>query len=159
MKSVNKVLVYCLVFLGLAVVFTGIANATTLNFIVPSGGTVDRSLDLTSEDRVLIQFAVVGGASNTVQFSMVFPNGTTRDFGESGDFSYSFVSDAQGECTLHFTNNDLTAERTLTLNYSIDHYVLGMSQNLFMTIFIALVCVVLVASFVLLSKRSYLVAS
>jgi hypothetical protein len=159
MKSFNKVLAYGLVFLGLAVVFIGIANATTMNFIVPSGGTVGRSFELASEDRVLIQFAVVGGTSNTLQFSMVFPNGTTEDFGESGDFSYSFVSDAQGECTLHFTNNDSTAERTLTLNYSIDHYVFGMSQNLFMTIFITLVCVVLVASFVLLSKHSYLSAS
>jgi hypothetical protein len=154
MKSFNKVLVYCLVFLGLGVVFTGIANATTLNLTVPPGGNLDRSLDLASDDRVLIQFAVVGGTSNTLQFSIVFPNGTTRDFGESGDFSYSFVSDAQGQCTLHFRNNDLTAEKTLTLNYSIDHYVFGMSQNLFMTLFIALVCVVLVAGFVLLSKRS-----
>ncbi len=41
----------------------------------------------------------------------------------------------------------------MTLDYEIDHYIFGIPQMLFMTIIIAVVCVVGVAVFIMLSKK------
>lgn len=144
-----------LVVSALIVVFIGLCQATTTQFNVKGGGELSHPINLVAEDRVLIQFKVVGvvGTVNAVGFAMIFPNATVRDFGESGDFSYSFVCDAEGEYQLNFTNNDQTESKLVTLNYEINHYVFGMPQMLFMVILIAVVSVVGVAVFIGLSKK------
>jgi hypothetical protein len=81
-----------------------------------------------------------------------FPNGTVKEFGKSGDFSYSFVCDSEGEYGLNFTNNE-EGETLVTLNYEVDHYIFGMPQMLFMVIVIAFVSVIGVAVFIGLSKK------
>ena len=76
-----------------------------------------------------------------------------RDFAGSGDFSYSFICDVEGEYMLHFVNTDQTEEVRVTLDYEIDHYIFGMPQMLFMVILIAVVSMVGVAVFVGLSRK------
>jgi hypothetical protein len=146
------------VFAFFVMVLIGFCWATTAQFTVEAGGELSHPINLVAEDRVLMQFKVVGGvvgAANVVGFSMVFPNGTVKDFGESGDFSYSFVSDAEGEYQLNFMNSDEIDAKLVTLNYEIDHYILGMPQMLFMVILIAVVSLVGVAVFIGLSKKPY----
>ena len=148
--------VYILIILALTVAFTGFANATTTNFTLKGGGELTHPINLIVDDRVLIQYNVISAIAdtpNTVQFSINFPNGTVKDFGEKADFSYSFVCDAGGEYTLNFTNNDQTENKLVTLNYEIEHYIFGMPQMFFMVIVIAVVSVVGVAVFIGLSKK------
>jgi hypothetical protein len=156
MKYLRRSPVYILIILALTVAFTGLGHATTTNFTLKGGGELTHPINLIANDRVLIQCKVISAladTSNTVQFSINFPNGTVKDFGEKGDFSYSFVCDAGGEYMLNFTNNDQTENKLVTLNYEIDHYIFGMPQMLFMVILIAVVSVIGVAVFIGLSKK------
>ena len=156
MKYLRRSPVYILIILALTVAFTGLGHATTTQFTLKAGGEVTHPINLIADDRVLIQCKVISAladTSNTVQFSINFPNGTVKAFGEKGDFSYSFVCDAGGEYTLNFTNNDQTENKLVTLNYEIEHYIFGMPQMLFMVIVIAVVSVIGVAVFIGLSKK------
>jgi hypothetical protein len=153
MANLKRLPVYILVSLALIAALTGLGQATTATFTVKSGDEITHPINLIAEDRVLIQYNAVGGTVNTIHFSINFPNGTVKDFGESGKLSYSFVCDAEGEYTLNFTNTDQAEDMLVTLNYAIDHYIFGMPQMLFMTILIAVVSVVGVAVFIGLSKK------
>jgi len=154
MASLRKSHASFLIILALLLVLTGLAQATTTNLTVQRGKELTYPIDLDVEDRVLIQFTVVGGeTSNTLHFSLTFPNATVRDFGEIGHFSYSFICDAEGEYMLHFANNDLTENKLVTLNYEVDHYILGIPQMLFLTIIIVVACIGGVAAFVLMSRK------
>ena len=156
MKYLRRSPVYILIILALTVACTGLGHATTTNFTLKGGGELTHPINLIANDRVLIQYKVISAladTSNTVQFSINFPNGTIKNFGEKGDFSYSFVCDAGGEYTLNFTNNDQTENKLVTLNYEIEHYIFGMPQMLFMVIVIAVVSVIGVAVFIGLSKK------
>ncbi len=155
MPPLKKPLASFLVILALLAVFPMLAQATTTNLTVQRGGETTYPLNLADEDRVLIQFKVVGESSdlNTLNFSLVYPNGTVRDFGETGDFGTAFICHAPGDYTLCFLNGDLTGKRLVTLDCEVDHYILGIPQMLFMTILIAVICVVGVAVFVMLSRK------
>jgi hypothetical protein len=156
MKYLRRSPVYILIILALTVACTGLGHATTTNFTLKGGGELTHPINLIANDRVLIQYKVISAladTSNTVQFSINFPNGTVKNFGEKGDFSYSFVCDAGGEYTLNFTNYDHKENKLVTLNYEIDHYIFGMPQMLFMVILIAVVSVIGVAVFIGLSKK------
>ena len=158
MTNLRRSSVYTFIILALLAVSIGGVQAMTTNFTVKGGEEVTYPINLAVEDRVLIQvsavvFSAVGEASNTVHFSIVFPNGTARDFGEVGQASFSFVCDVEGEYTLHFVNNDQTAEKSVNLNCEIDHYIFGIPQMLFMAIIIVLACVGGVAVFVMLGRK------
>ncbi|MEM2104356.1 MAG: emp24/gp25L/p24 family protein [Candidatus Bathyarchaeia archaeon] len=142
-------------FLSLAAVFgfaVEDALATAASFTVNGGGEVTKFMDLTVEDRVFIRFNVVGLPDNTVDFSIVYPNGTLRDFGLVGDFSFSFVCDVEGRYVLQFSNVYSSGEKFVSLDYEIEHYVFGLPEMLFLTVVIVVVCVAAVAAFVLMGK-------
>jgi hypothetical protein len=158
MANLRRSSVYTLIIIALLAVSIGLGQAMTVNFTVKGGEEVTHPISLAAEDRVLIQFSAVassavGEASNTVRFSIVFPNGTVRDFGEVGQASFSFVCDVEGEYTLHFVNNDAAVDKSVTLNYEIDHYIFGIPQMLFMALIIVLACVGGVAAFVILGRK------
>ena len=152
MANLRRSPVYVLIILALLVVLMGLGQATITSFIVKGGEEVTHPIKLIVEDRVLIQFKVVGETSNTLHFSMSFPNATVRDFGESGDFSYSFICDVEGEYVLHFVNTDQKENIHVTLDYEVQHYIFGIPQMLFLTIIIVLACLVGVAAFVLMGR-------
>ena len=159
MTNLRRSSVYVLIILALLAVLTGLGQAIPASLTVKGGEEVTYPINLVAEDRVLIQFSAVtfstvGEASNTVHFSLVFPNETERDFGEVGQTSYSFVCDVEGEYILHFVNNDAAVDKLVTLNYEIDHYVFGMPQMLFMALIIVLACVGGVFAFVILGRQS-----
>jgi len=154
MSSLRKSLACFLIILAVLIVFAGLAEATTTYFTVQSGKETTHQIKLFEEDRVLIKFTVVGQTAHILRFYLVFPNATERDFGEVGDFSYNFICKAEGEYTLRFANNDSTENKLVTLDYEVDHYILGMPQMLFLTLVIVLVCLIMVATYVLLGKTS-----
>ena len=153
MINLRRLPSFILIIIALLGVLMGLGQAMTTSLTVKGGEEVTHPISLAAEDRVLIQFSAVGEASNTVHFSIVFPNETVRDFGEIGQTSFSFVCDVEGEYTLHFANNDQTAEKRVTLNYEIDHYIFGIPQMLFMVILIVVVSMAGVAVFIGLSRK------
>ncbi|MGQ9507429.1 MAG: hypothetical protein ACUVTB_06190 [Candidatus Bathycorpusculaceae bacterium] len=126
------------------------AKATSTNFTVNANEEVTKTLRLKIEDHVLIHFTVVGG-ENAIHFVLAYPNGTEKDFGNRGYFHYTFICDAEGDYILRFSNQDST-DKLLTLDYEIEHYIFGIPQMLFLTIIIAVILVIAVASFIFLSK-------
>ena len=129
----------------------GLSGAATVSMTVPAGEEVNRKIDLAVDDRVRIQFTVVGTKNNFMSFSLVYPNATEISFGEIGVLRHSFVCDAKGEYTMYFVNNDTTESKLVTLNYEIEHYLFGMPQTLFLVLIIAVLCIAMAAAYVLLS--------
>ncbi len=127
-------------------------KATAVTFTVKSGEEETKTLSLAVEDRVLIRFTVVGAPENSLHFYMVYPNGTVRNFGKQGDFSFNFVCDLEGGYVLHFSNVDSSTDKFVTLNYEIQHYIFGIPQMLFLAIIVVVVSMMAVAAFILMGK-------
>jgi hypothetical protein len=127
--------------------------ATTVSVTIPAGEEVTRKIDLAVEDRVRIQFTVVGTENSLIAFSIVYPNATEVSFGEIGVFSHGFVCDVEGEYAMHFVNKDTTENKLVTLGYDIEHYLFGLPQMLVLALVIAVICVTMVATYVLMSPR------
>jgi hypothetical protein len=151
MVNLRRFSVYILIILTLFVIPIELGQAATASLTVKSGEEVTWPINLVLEDRVLIQFKAIGG-TNTLRFSVSFPNATVRDFGESGDYSYNFICDLEGEYVLHFLNNDQTGEKFVTLSYEVRHYIFGIPQMLFMVFIIVVICAGGVAAFVMLGR-------
>jgi len=128
------------------------AEATATNFTVHGGEEITKQISLTVDDHVLIRFSVVGAPDNTLNFSIVYPNGTVQNFGLIGDFHHSFICDSDGTCILHFSNMHSIEEKFVALDYEVEHYILGIPQMLFLTVIIAILCVAAVAVFILMGK-------
>ena len=124
-----------------------------VSLTVKAGEEATHPINLIVEDHVLIQYRFVRGNVSAMQFSISFPNGTLRDFETSGDFSYSFICDVEGEYLLHFLNTNQEEDLQVYLNYEIQHYIFGIPQMLFMISLIAIISVVGVAIFIGLSQR------
>jgi len=141
----------------LVVIVVGIlvhfAVATTVQFTVPSGEEVPRTLNLAVDDHVLVSFTVVGQTESTLDFWITDPNGNvTAAFSRQGDVHYSFVCVESGDYVLHFSNVYSSQNKFVALDYEIQHYILGIPQMLFLTVIIAVVCVAMVAVFILMGK-------
>ena len=131
-----------------------VVNASTMSITVPAGEEVNRKINLDVDDRVGIQFTVVGTENNFISFFLVCPNATEIEFGEVGVFRYSFMCDAKGEYVMNFVNNEMNESKLVTLNYDIEHYMFGMPQLFFLALVIAVICLALIASTALLGGKS-----
>jgi len=129
-----------------------VVEATTMNFTVQGDEEVTRSISLEVDDRVLIKFTVVGQTTSTLNFYMSYPNGTVKDFGKVGSVNYPFVCEVSGKYVLHFSNVDSSGDKLVTLDYEIQHYILGIPQMLFLAIVIVLICLAAVAAFIFMGK-------
>jgi hypothetical protein len=154
MTNLRRSLVTIFVALALLSALIVSCQAVMTSLTVKSGEEFVCPLNLVLDDRVLIQYTTVGGKNNGLQFSMKIPNGTVRDFGTSGDFTYTFVCGTKGEYLLTFVNLD-ELDVLLTLEYEIDHYIFGMPQMLFMVVLIVVISLAGVAAFIGLSRKPY----
>jgi hypothetical protein len=149
----QKFLIYFFIELVSIMFFVAPLWATTLSITVPAGEQVNQIIDLKVDDHVRIQFNVLGEDNSYISFSLVYPNSTEVNFSDVGVFSYNFISDTKGECKLFFVNNDLAENKLVTLNYEVESYLFGMPQTQFLLIFIAVICVMMIAFYSLLSPH------
>jgi hypothetical protein len=133
-------------------IFVRAVEGTSIYFTVHGGSEETTVLDLIAGDHVLIQFSVIGTSENYLHFYITYPNGTEKDFGNVSSFNYNFICDAEGEYTLHFSNTGSAEDKLVTLDYEVDHYILGMPQMLFLTLIIVFICVAAVAVFIFMGK-------
>ena len=149
----QKFSIYILIGLVSITFFVAPLWATTLSITVPAGEQVDQIMDLKVDDHVNIQFNVLGADNSYISFSLVYPNSTEINFGEVGSFSYNFIGDTKGEYKMCFVNNDLAENKLVTLNYEVESYMFGLPQTQFLLVFIAVICVMMVAFYSLLSPH------
>lgn len=148
----GKSCVVLFVALVLLVGFSGFAQATTLSLTVKPGEDSTYRANLLADDHVLMKFTVVGNTNSLIAFSLTSPNGTVKEFGDVGILSYSFVCKNEGDYTLHFVNNDQSENKLVTLDLEVEHYLLGMPQMLFLALVVVVVCVAMVAAYILMSR-------
>jgi hypothetical protein len=143
-------------FLILISLVTYSAKAETENITVPPESEFTRTLDLQNDDRVAIGFTVVGQSVDALNFYITDPHGDTIiEYETVGQKSFSLHATTPGVYILHFDNSLWQEEKMVTLNYDIQHYILGLPQTLFYVLVIAVISVIGIVFFVLLGKTSY----
>jgi len=132
------------------------ADAKTENLSVPPETDLTKSLHLSENDRVSIGFSVIGETSNQIDFYITNPDeDRAYQYDNTGHESFSFLTTKAGTYTLHFDNTQSTETKIITLNYDVEHYILGMPQEMFLVMVIAVICVLAIAVFILAGKPKY----
>ncbi|MEJ2280680.1 MAG: hypothetical protein P8X97_01980 [Candidatus Bathyarchaeota archaeon] len=135
----KKVGIISLCGLLLIIFLINLSNASLSSLTVPAGDEINQKINLDVNDRVVIEFKILGTKNNFVSFSLFYPNATEINFGEIGELNYNFMCDAKGEYQLNFVNNDLNESKLVTLNLDVEHYILGMPQMLFLAVVIVVI--------------------
>jgi hypothetical protein len=151
MKPKNRHLLH-LVVLSVLVIMVGIAQAKTESISVEPGKELTRTINLASGDRTLISFTVLGPAPSSLNFYIILPDGTTSDYGETSQFKTDFFTSVEGECQLTFDNSNSSDPKLVTLNYEVEHYILGIPQMIFLLIAIAILLLFVVAGYIIMGK-------
>ena len=127
---------------------TSPAQAYSGNFIVEAGRSVPKALDLNEGDRVSGRFVVVSHES-IINFSILDANqNPILSYKNVGSKSFQFTVLESGVYTLQFENLFSEEAKQVTLNYDVQHYILGFPQEyvlLFVVVGLALVAVVVFA--------------
>ena len=153
MRRLRNSLLVLLVFAVLIGLVTGAAKTTTENFTVPPRSEVTRLLSLQKNDRVVVSFSVIGESSHELNFYLTDPNGKTiLRYDRVGQTSFSFFTELAGTYVLHFDNSLSSEGKMVTLNYDVEHFILGMPQTLFLVLVIVGVLVLMIAAFVMMGK-------
>jgi len=153
MRRLQNSLLVLTVFAVLIGLVTGVAKATTENFTVPPRSEVTRQLKLQQNDRVAVSFSIVGESSHQLNFYLTDPNGKTiLRHDRVGQTSFSFLAALTGTYVLHFDNSLSSESKMVTLNYDMEHYIMGMPQTLFLVIVIVGFLVLMIAAFVMMGR-------
>ena len=150
MKHLIRVLIalsilYCLL--------TCPAQAYSGNFIVEAGGSVPKTLDLNEEDRVSGRFVVVSHES-IINFSILDANqNPILSYKNVGSKSFQFTVLESGVYTLQFENLFSEEAKQVTLNYDVQHYILGFPQEYVLLFVVVGLALVAVAVFAILSPK------
>ena len=137
-------------------IFTNDVVAETENFKVPAFAETTKSLSLQADDQISMGYTIIGEPSSEFDFRITAPSGETiLQFSGIGQRNFSFAATATGTYIMHFDNSLSSEEEVVTLNYSIQHYIMGIPQNMFLVIVIAVILVLAVAIFAFLGKPTY----
>jgi hypothetical protein len=151
MKTRKKLLL-TLVTTGLIAFLVSSAYAATESITVEAGKEVSRTINLAAGDRTSITFTVTGPIPSTLHFYVVLPNGTTVNYGEANQLTTNFFTDVKGECQLNFDNSNTSDSQLVTLNYDVEHFILGIPQLVFLLVAIAALLLVVVAGYIIMGK-------
>lgn len=141
-----------LLILCLVICSFGIVHATTQSINVEAGKEFVVNINVESGDRVQFTFITTGKSYSNLTFSITFPNATVMDLGQIDQYSSSFTSDAKGTCELHFNNINSSETELVSLNYEVQHYILGIPQMIFVLAAIAILLMVVVAGYIIMGK-------
>jgi hypothetical protein len=146
---------YCLLLvLCLVTGVIGFVHAATESFNVEAGKDFVSKIAVSSGDRVQLSFVTTGLPSSNLCFSIVLPNSTVINIGEVGQYSNSFTSNVGGTYELRFDNSNSSDPVLVTLNYQVDHYILGMPEMIFVLAAIAVLLMAIVTGYIIMGKCS-----
>jgi len=133
----------------------GIAIADNANFVVQPQKEHVVTLNLQETDSVSGSFSVVSDDENGINFYITDPqNKNILHYNNVKQKSFSFTAQATGNYQLHFDNSfSSDYSKTVALDYNITRYIMGVPQEQFLFIIIAIFAVIgLVAYLVLMPK-------
>ena len=145
----KKKLCFFVLVLCFSIALVGTVNATTESLNIEGGKDFVCKIDLASQDKVQLTFVTVGQSSS---FSIVLPNSTVLNFGQIDQYSTSFTSNCAGTCELHFDNTNSSETALVSLNYGVEHYILGMPEMIFLLVAIVVLLMVIVTGYVVMGK-------
>ena len=150
--------IFC-AFLISVMIISSVANnaiAETENFKVPAFAETTKILSLKEDDRVSMGYTIIWESSSEFDFRITDPlRKTILQFNGIGQRNFSFAATTTGTYILHFNNSLSHEDKMVTLNYSIQHYIMGIPQNMLLVIVIAVILVLAVAAFAVLGKPTY----
>jgi hypothetical protein len=142
---------YAMLLFTLVAVTASVAQAKTESINIEPTQGYEETFQLADGDQVSLTFKVQSQPPNLLHFYVVLPNGTTVDNGIKNEGSLTFSTDVKGNCTLRFVN-EVSEAQLLTLDYNIEHYILGMPMLIFVLVAIAVLMVFVVAGYMILGK-------
>ncbi len=125
------------------------------NFTVQPLNTHTIALSLHETDSVSGSFSVVSDDETGVNFFVIDPyNSTILRYDNILHKSFSFTAETDGNYQLHFDNTISDVHRkTVSLNYNVTSYIMGMPQEQFLFIVIAAVALIGIMLYAVLMPR------
>jgi len=130
----------------------GIVYATAGSLEITPGNQAECNIPASSGDTVQITFTITDDYSNSMLSWIIFPNSTIMQLGDIGQYSANFKSNAGGTYQLHFNNTSSSETVLVSLNYEVDHYILGMPEMIFVLAAIVVLLMFIVAGYIIMSK-------
>ena len=130
----------------------GIVYATAGSLEITPGNQAKCNIPASSGDTVQITFTITDDYSNSMLSWIIFPNSTIMQLGDVGQYSANFKSNAGGTYQLHFNNTSSSETVLVSLNYEVDHYILGMPEMIFVLAAIVVLLMFIVAGYIIMSK-------
>ena len=130
----------------------GAAYASMESVSVKPGDDFVRGLQVANSDVVSLTFNVLGSDTNSLHFSVLFPNGTNVEFGAKSQGLFSFHIDTDGKCLLIFENSESAGAQQLTLDYSVEHYVFGLPMLVFVLLAVAVLLLFVIGGYMVMGK-------
>ena len=122
----------------------GLALGTNASFTLQPLEKHTITLSLQGTDGVSGSFSTVSDDGTGVNFYVTDPyNNTILHYDDVLQRSFSFTAEVDGNHQLHFDNSLSAAYRkTVSLNYDVTHYMMGLPQEQFLMIIIVAVAVI-----------------
>lgn len=132
-----------------------VATADNANFIVQPQKEHVIILHLRETDSISGSLSVVSDDESGIDFYITDPDGNTvLRHSNVKQQSFSFTVQETGDYELHF-DNSVSADfgKTVVLNYNIIHYIMGMPQEQFLFLVVAVVALIGILAFALLMPK------
>jgi len=139
------------VFLGVI----GIAAGDNASFILQPLKDHTITLNLKETDSVSGSFSAVSNDENGINFFVIDPyNNTILQYDNVFHRDFSFTAESDGIYQMRFDNSlSNVYSKTVSLNYNMTHYIYGMPQEQFLFILIAIVALIGIVLFVVLTPK------
>lgn len=131
------------------------AVADNVNFVLQPQKEHVITLNLQETDSVFGSFSVVSNDITGINFHVIDPqNQTVLTFSNVKQRDFSFIANATGSYQMHFDNSvSLDYSKTVAANYNVTHYIMGLPQEQFLLIVIAIVALIGVVIYVALMPK------
>lgn len=137
----------------LCVLMIGVVDAAAQTFTVSAGKKVIKTIDLEGGDVVSGRISVVGGTDNKIKFFVTDPTGKVLlRFEEASATNFGFTASRTGTYSLHFDNALSDSDKTVSMNYEVQRYIMGMPQEYFYVFVIMFIGLVGVIIFIALAR-------
>jgi hypothetical protein len=114
------------------------------------------TLNLKETDSVSGSFSVVSNDETGINFFVTDPyNNTILQYDNVFHRDFSFTAESEGSYQMRFDNSLSSAySKTISVNYNVTHYIFGLPQEQFLFILIAVVALIGIVLFVMLTPKS-----
>jgi hypothetical protein len=125
------------------------------NFVIPPQKEQTITLSLQETDTLSGSFSVISNDETGINFYIIDPrNQTALRYDNVGQRRFFIIANITGNYQMHFDNSiSSTSQKTIALNYDKVHYIMGMPQEQFLLIVVAVGCLIGILIFALLLPR------